>query len=129
MVLDSSAVVAALVGEDGGDRLWASIAGAAELRMSAVNVLECRMVLKRRFEPSALLAFDQLLEKDISVEPFDERQADLAYAAYLRFGKGSGHAAQLNMGHCAAYALAKSLDLPLLYKGGDFARTDVRPAL
>ena len=50
-------------------------------------------------------------------------------AAYRRFGKGSGHKAQLNLGDCASYALATSLDLPLLFKGNDFTHTDVRSAL
>ena len=49
--------------------------------------------------------------------------------AYRKFGKGTGHKAQLNLCDCAAYALARSLDLPLLYKGDDFAHTDVRSAL
>lgn len=59
---------------------------------------------------------------------FDERQSNLAFDAYRRYGKGI-HPAGLNLADCAAYALAKSLDAPLLFKGDDFARTDVRRAL
>ena len=60
---------------------------------------------------------------------FDPEQASLAFSAYRQFGKGSGHKAQLNLCDCAAYALARSLDLPLLFKGNDFVHTDVRSAL
>jgi ribonuclease VapC len=129
MVLDSSAVIAALAGEQRGDELWKAIMSAGDLRMSAVNVLECRIVLRRQFEPGLLTAFEELLDEDVVVEAFDVRQAEFAYTAYAKFGRGSGHPAKLNMADCAAYALAKSLDLPLLYKGGDFAHTDIRPAL
>jgi ribonuclease VapC len=60
---------------------------------------------------------------------FDANQATMAFDAYLRFGRGSGHPAQLNLGDCAAYALAQSLNLPLLFKGNDFIHTDVNSAL
>jgi ribonuclease VapC len=63
------------------------------------------------------------------VHPFDAQQSERAFAAYRRFGNGSGHPARLNLGDCAAYALATSLDLPLLFKGDDFSHTDVRSAL
>lgn len=59
------------------------------------------------------------------VMPFDERQARLADAAFQRYGKGQGHPAQLNLGDCAVYALAKSLDEPLLFVGNDFSQTDI----
>ena len=62
-------------------------------------------------------------------QPFDQRQSDLASAAYARYGRGTGHPARLNLADCAAYALATSLGAALLYKGDDFALTDVRPAL
>ena len=74
--------------------------------------------------------FHDLLESwRPEVRGFDLEQASLAFAAYRRFGKGSGHKARLNLGDCAAYALARSLDLPLLFKGDDFTHTDVRSAL
>jgi ribonuclease VapC len=72
---------------------------------------------------------DALIERaQIEIVPFDTEQAALARTAFLRFGKGR-HPAALNCGDCAAYALARARDLPLLYKRADFARTDVRPAL
>ncbi len=64
----------------------------------------------------------------IDIAPHDEALAQIAREAYLRYGKGR-HPARLNLGDCAAYALAKARGLPLLFKGADFARTDVLPAL
>jgi ribonuclease VapC len=73
--------------------------------------------------------FDEFLEvSEIIMEPVTERQAHIARQAYRDFGKGSGHRAQLNFGDCFAYALAKDKDEPLLFKGSDFAGTDVRTA-
>ena len=78
---------------------------------------------------AAAAGLPNLLERvGIEIVPFDRGLADQARSAFLRFGKGR-HPAGLNMGDCAAYALAKSRGLPLLYKGGDFARTDVASAL
>jgi ribonuclease VapC len=64
----------------------------------------------------------------IEIVPHDRKLAELAREAFLRFGKGR-HPAGLNCGDCASYALAKSLNIPLLFKGGDFAMTDIVPAL
>ena len=66
-----------------------------------------------------------LVENDVQVIPFDAEQARLAISAFEQFGKGMGHKAQLNLTDCAAYALAKSLGVPLLFKGDDFAATDI----
>ena len=69
--------------------------------------------------------FDELLTRaEVEIVPFDGEQSRLARDAFIRFGKGR-HAAGLNLGDCAAYALAASRRLPLLFKGGDFARTDL----
>lgn len=59
------------------------------------------------------------------VMPFDEQQARLADEVFQRYGKGQGHPAQLNLGDCAVYALAKALDEPVLFVGNDFAQTDI----
>ena len=61
----------------------------------------------------------------ISVVPFTPAQARIARDAYQQFGRGSGHPAQLNMGDCFSYALARDLGEPLLFKGRDFALTDI----
>lgn len=65
----------------------------------------------------------------IGIEPMTERHAEIARHAYRAFGRGSGHAAALNLGDCFAYALAKATGEPLLYKGDDFGHTDIASAL
>ena len=69
-----------------------------------------------------------LASGSVQVIPFDAVQSAIAREAYRRFGQGSGHPARLNFGDCFAYALAKALDAPLLFKGDDFGHTDVRAA-
>lgn len=72
---------------------------------------------------------DNLLDElGIELVPFDEPQARESQRAFIRFGKGR-HPAGLNFGDCISYALARSMGLPLLFKGDDFAKTDVVPAL
>ena len=74
--------------------------------------------------------FEELLENaGIVVVPFDDEMARAAFDAFRRFGKGQGHPAQLNITDCAVYALAKARSQPLLFKGGDFDRTDILSAL
>lgn len=130
MVVDTSAVVASLTGEADAGRFRAALAATPMCRMSAVNVFECRLVLGSRFGDAMLREFELLLAKlPIAIDPFDGDAAVLAYDAHRRFGKGTGHPAGLNLGDCAAYALARSRGLPLLFKGNDFARTDIEPGL
>ena len=76
---------------------------------------------------AALEAHSVRQEIDVIVTPFDEPQVRLAAEAFERYRKGQGHPAQLNMGDCAVYALAKMLNEPLLFVGNDFAQTDVEP--
>ena len=130
MVLDSSAVIAWLRDEPEAEAIEELLVDAPGSHLSAVTMLECRTVVWGRFGPRMLSDLDQFLRRvDPTVHAFDDAQASLAFAAYRRYGKGTGHKAQLNLCDCAAYALARSLDLPLLFKGQDFAHTDVRSAL
>jgi ribonuclease VapC len=130
MVVDSSALVAILTGEPERDRFIKAITAAVEPLMSAFSHFETRTVLLRRAGPGPLREFQAFIEASrIDVRAFDLDQATRALDAYDRYGKGSGHKARLNLGDCAAYALATSLDLPLLYKGDDFRHTDVKEAL
>jgi ribonuclease VapC len=130
MVVDSSAMIAWIRAEREADAIMSAIVEAPLLFMSAFNVFETKTVLSRRFPGTGLKEFELLIENlDMRILPFDSHQAVTAFDAYLRFGKGSGHPAQLNLGDCAAYALAHSLNLPLLFKGNDFIHTDVQPAL
>ena len=104
--------------------------GAESLLISSVAVLETRIILFARLGWDAVVLFDELLENaGIVVVPFDDEMASAAFDAFRRFGKGQGHPAQLNIADCAVYALAKARSQSLLFKGGDFDRTDIRSAL
>ena len=65
----------------------------------------------------------------VQIDAVTSEQINLARKAHVRFGKGTGHAAQLNFGDCFAYALARTLDAPLLFKGSDFTSTDIKSVL
>jgi ribonuclease VapC len=128
IVVDSSAIVAILLGEADAPLYGQVLATTDEVRMSAVTDYELRIVLGR-YGPPLVERYDALVnEIGIVMVDFDQGESLKSYEAYRLFGKGN-HPAGLNMGDCAAYALAKSLDTPLLFKGNDFARTDVRRAL
>lgn len=125
MIVDTSALVAILRGEDDADRFIAAMESAPDLRVSAATVLECTLVLgPRRTE-----LLDELLQVVAAeIVPFDEKQLAMAREAHRRYGRGSGSAARLNFGDCFTYALAHSRGEPLLFKGDDFARTDLTAA-
>ncbi|MBP2291183.1 type II toxin-antitoxin system VapC family toxin [Azospirillum rugosum] len=130
MVIDTSAIIAYLCSEPEADAVLALLDTADELHMSTVNAYECRTVLLRRYGPDSVADFNALLQQGgVAVQPFDDLQSILAFDAYRKYGKGSGHPAQLNLADCAAYALARHLRLPLLFKGNDFIHTDIEPAL
>ncbi|RDJ21097.1 type II toxin-antitoxin system VapC family toxin [Bosea caraganae] len=95
--------------------------------LSSVNLLEARIVLTGSKGLPREWVDEFIGNENIEIIPFDEALSDLAFDAYRRFGKGR-HAARLNMGDCAAYALAKARGWPLLYKGEDFALTDIERA-
>ncbi len=124
MTLDTSAIVAVLQNEVEADEFLALIDEAPRCLISAVSVLEAAMVLDgRRGDAGAHL--DQfLLRASIETVAFDAEQLSVARRAFRRFGKGR-HAAGLNFGDCAAYALAQWSGEPLLYKGQDFTKSDV----
>jgi len=130
IVVDTSSVVAIFRQEADAARHAQAIAGDDQPRISAANVLEISMVLRGLKAIAADQTerwLDEFLQTaGIEVELVTPEQTDLARGAHIRFGKGGGHPAQLNFGDCFAYALAKALDVPLLFKGEDFARTDVR---
>jgi len=129
MVIDTSAVVAIVLGEDDGEVYRDELRRGADLRMSAVNVVEAAMVVEARQGPEAGRDLQLLLETArIEVEPARPEHVATVVAAWRRFGKGR-HPAHLNLGDCFAYALARTLGEPLLFKGEDFAQTDVVSAL
>ena len=129
MIIDASAVLAVLFGErtDAG-RYEDAIAAAWPRRMSVVALLEAAMVVESRGGAAAGQELDMLLEKSavelVSVTP---EHANAARRAWRRFGKGN-HPAALNFGDCFAYALARTAGEPLLFKGKDFAQTDIEAA-
>ena len=104
---------------------------AAEIcRISAANLLESAIVMDGSRDAVASLKLDQFIEESgVIVEPVTASQVRLARIAQRNFGRGSGHPARLNFGDCFAYALAMETGEPLLFKGQDFGRTDVRRAV
>lgn len=128
IVLDSSALVAILKAEPEADEFQRIIAANSCL-LSAVSHLETSQVLisVQNTVAGADRLEGLLTSAGIQIVAFDQAQAVLARDAFVRFGKGR-HPAKLNLGDCAAYALAMSRGLPLLFKGADFALTDVTPA-
>lgn len=127
MVIDTSAVVACLADEANATEFTRKIALAERRVMSSVNLLETRLVLVFSKGIPAGIVDDFLANERIEIVPFDAALSHVAFEAYRRFGKGR-HTARLNMGDCAAYALAKARGWPLLFKGDDFALTDVERA-
>ena len=128
IVVDTSAIFAILTKETGSHLLRDLIQQASSAQVSTGTYLELSIVCSRRAGDRAVLEMQAFLTAaDIRLVPFDAAQADLAAEAYRTYGKGR-HAAALNFGDCFAYALAKALDAPLLYKGTDFAATDITPA-
>jgi ribonuclease VapC len=130
MVIDTSAIFAAVVGEADSGLYRNAIVSAPVRLLSAVTLLETQIVLFSRSGASSIVILHELIRlAGIAIVPFDPPTAEAAFDAFKRYGKGRGHRAQLNIIDCAAYALAKTHNLPLLYKGGDFAATDIEPAL
>jgi ribonuclease VapC len=130
VIIDSSAMIAILRDEPEARAMAEAIEGVSPRQVSAANWLETAVVIDGSRDPVASRRFDELIDvAGIEVVPVTEGQALIARAAYRDFGKGSGHPAGLNFGDCFAYALAKERGEPLLFKGHDFARTDVVPAI
>ena len=128
MIVDTSAVLAILFDEPDADRYARAIAEAPRCRMSVAGYLEAAIVLESRAGPDAAHELDRLIERAaIELAPVTSGHAQAARRAWRRFGKGN-HPAGLNFGDCFAYALADAAGEPLLFKGGDFARTDIEAA-
>jgi ribonuclease VapC len=130
MIIDASALIAILRNEAEAVHCARAIEEAPRRRISAANFLEAAIVIDGSRDPVASRRLDDLLrEAQICIEPVTETQARLAREAYRDYGRGSGHPARLNFGDCFAYALARETGEPLLFKGNDFAHTDVTCAL
>jgi ribonuclease VapC len=130
MIIDSSALGAILFAEPDGQTFADAIEVDPVRRLSAATFLEIAIVVDNRRQPKAGRRLDDMVrDAAIIIEPVTESQARIAREAYRDYGKGSGHPAGLNFGDCFAYALARDLGEPLLYKGTDFSHTDIKSAL
>jgi ribonuclease VapC len=129
MVLDSSAVLAIVCMEEDA-ALFAEAIEAASVRLiSAATILELALVMQARFGEAGGDELDRFLVRSrAQIVAFDSEQADLAREAARHYARGR-HPVRLNFGDCFSYALSKSSGEPLLFKGRDFALTDVTPAL
>ncbi len=122
MIVDTSALIAILRRESGWEDLSERLLAAGEVRVSAGTLLEARIVSLRDGGVEELESLLDLVGAEIV--GFDAQQAELAFEGFRRYGRGRDRAG-LNFGDLFGYALARSLDAPLLYVGGDFSHTDV----
>jgi ribonuclease VapC len=125
MIVDSSAIIALLRDEPDAAAMAEALQEAPVRHISAVTYVEAAIVADNDRNPLLSRRFDGLVrDAQMLIEPVTARQAELARQAYRDFGKGR-HKAGLNLGDCFAYALAKEMDEPLLFKGDDFRHTDI----
>jgi ribonuclease VapC len=124
MVIDSSAIVAVLLGEPEAPALERALTVSEVRLLGAPTLLELSIVIEARLGPAGTALMDELLkEAEIRTVAFDAVMADAATAAWRVYGRGN-HPARLNFGDCLTYGLAAMLDEPILCIGADFARTD-----
>ena len=125
MVVDTSALLAILQNEPERRTFNESIENAEQVSLSAASFVEISMIVESRFGADGVRDLDLFIAKArITLIPVDEEQAHMARQAYRRYGKGR-HPAALNFGDCFSYALAQAHADSLLFKGNDFARTDI----
>ncbi len=127
IVVDSSAILAITLNEPDADILQRKMVSADTLLISAGTLVELLVVSSR--DPDTNERIEQFVSDYLAnhIEPVTAEQAFIAGEAYRQFGKGH-HKARLNLGDMFAYSLAKLKDLSLLFKGNDFALTDITPA-
>ena len=129
MIVDTSVIIAILKGESDAASIQDALSRPEIRRISTVSYVEAAVVVDGNRNPVLSRRFDDLLrDVQILIEPVTLNQARIAREAYRDFGKGR-HRANLNFGDCFAYALAKEMGEPLLFKGDDFCHTDVQSAL
>lgn len=129
MVLDTSALLAILLDEPERRAFVQAIERDPTRLMSVASFVECSLVLETRFGPDGLRDLDLFIARaQVTLVPVDVDQAFVARQAHRKFGKGR-HPAALNFGDCFAYALSRTHGEPLLFKGSDFALTDVDQAI
>ena len=129
MIVVDSSIIVAIIREESDAAIWVDVLDKTpHVFMSVISYVETNMVIAGRWSDARLGRVDATLKAlHVRVVSVTLNQGNVALAAFLRFGRGR-HSAGLNIGDCFAYALAKSRDLPLLFKGDDFAKTDIVPA-
>ena len=128
MIIDTSAIIAILFNEEDAASFAQAIIRAESRRMSAATFVETAIVVETQTKSSGGRQLDAFLRHArIAIEPVTEEHAHLATQAFIDYGKGR-HPAALNYGDCFSYALAKASGEPLLFKGRDFAKTDLLAA-
>jgi ribonuclease VapC len=129
MFIDASAIVAILTLEPEADALADRLDGAVRCMTSPIAVFEAALAICRKRRASVTEARDDVQEfldtAHIDLLAIAPADGDAALEAFARYGKGRNHPAQLNLGDCFAYAMAKNRGVPLLFKGDDFAKTDI----
>lgn len=128
MILDTSAIIAILFDEDDAKIYAQAITRAESCRLSAATFVETAIVVEAQTKNNGSRQLDAFIRRaGIAIEPVTEEQAHIARQAFIDFGKGR-HPAGLNYGDCFSYALSKATREPLLFKGKDFAKTDLSAA-
>lgn len=128
--VDTSALIAILNDEDDATAYRQAFHEADEILLGTATFFEAACVVCRGKLDEGLFRLEALVEAlSPTIVAFDLDQMTVARSAYVRFGRGSDNPARLNMGDCFAYALAKTRQLPLLFKGDDFIHTDIVPVL
>jgi ribonuclease VapC len=132
MFVDASAIVAILTREPEADNLADTLEKARTPITSPIAIFEATLGICRKRHASVEEAEQDVGEfielAGVRIEPITDKEARTALAAFSRYGKGRGHPAQLNLGDCFAYAMAKNARTGLLFKGEDFDKTDLLPA-
>ncbi len=130
IVVDTSVLIAILKNEPDAQRLIERMESASGCQVSAGSILECGIVIGARYGAAGLDAMRELCSGlSLDTVAVEAEQSRMGYEAFRLYGRGSGHPAKLNFGDCFAYALAKTRNLPLLFKGDDFIHTDIQPAM
>lgn len=129
MVVDTSALMAILLGESDAEAFIRALADDPKKMISAFNALESAIVIEAKKGEAGGRELDLLLHRArIETIGLNGDQVELALGGWRKYGKGN-HPAGLNVGDCCAYALAKYTGEPLLFKGNDFSQTDIRPVI
>lgn len=126
VVADASALLAILLGESDAEQYLSKLLVSRRIWISPINWWEVQVKIRMRYgEAGETSSAKWMAQIGIAVEPVTSQHAEIALSAFTRY---RGRPAKLNMGDCFAYALAQTKGAPLLYKGGDFSKTDLRSA-